>query len=177
MDSRTRDTLKIVPAQAGDARLLAELGRRTFHAAFAHNNDPKNLGLCMDALFGEEQQAAELADPARTVFLAYEGEDPIGYAHLVAGSRETCIVSERPLELRRFYFEPRAYGTPHTHALMRHCLEFARSGRFQEIWLGVWEENPRAMAFYRKYGFRQVGSHPFMVGPEVQTDLIFTLAL
>jgi len=40
------------------------------------------------------------------------------------------------------------------------------------VWLGVWEKNDKAILFYRKNGFYEVGTHFFFMGEEKQTDFI-----
>jgi diamine N-acetyltransferase len=64
------------------------------------------------------------------------------------------------------------HGTGLAHHLMAHVLARAEAARAAEVWLGVWERNPRALAFYRKWGFDVVGEHIFKLGEDPQRDLI-----
>ena len=57
------------------------------------------------------------------------------------------------------------------------AIEAARSRGARSLWLGVWERNPRAVAFYRKYGFTRVGEHTFMLGADAQVDWVFVRPL
>jgi ribosomal protein S18 acetylase RimI-like enzyme len=164
-----RPTLRL--ATPTDAALLAELGARTFSDAFASDNRPEDMALYLAKCFGEAQQAAELADPRSTFLLSSLGMAPVGYAKLRAGDDPPgCITGLRPLELQRLYVEQRWLGRGVGDALMRGCLDEARRCSHRVLWLGVWEHNPRAIAFYRRWGFQDVGSHAFVLGREVQTD-------
>jgi ribosomal protein S18 acetylase RimI-like enzyme len=77
----------------------------------------------------------------------------------------------------RFYVDPIRHGHGIAQTLMDAVLTTARADAAHTIWLGVWERNPRAIAFYRKCGFEDVGSHPFLVGTDLQTDRVMTRAL
>jgi ribosomal protein S18 acetylase RimI-like enzyme len=57
------------------------------------------------------------------------------------------------------------------------ALDAARARGAQTMWLGVWERNPRAVAFYSKYGFTRVGEHTFMLGADAQTDWVLARGL
>ena len=83
-----------------------------------------------------------------------------------------CVTHERTIELHRFYVDRSAHGTGVAQALMSAVREAAREFGGRHIWLGVWERNPRAIAFYTKVGFVDVGSTVFYVGPDRQTDRV-----
>lgn len=159
-------------AAVADAALISDLGRRTFDEAFTATNDPVSMRDYMDAAFRTEVQTVELSDPANHFYLAQIGDQTPGYAMLRADSREPEIVAERPIELVRMYSLQAWVGRGIGPALMDHCLNEAKRMGHDAIWLGVWEFNPRAQSFYRKYGFREVGTHVFQLGPEAQTDLL-----
>jgi ribosomal protein S18 acetylase RimI-like enzyme len=164
--------ITIRPATLDDAELLAELGRRTFDEAFTPTNDPVSMRDYMDSAFAPEVQRAELVDENNFFSIAEVEGQPAGYSMLRHCSAEPSIVAEQPIELVRLYTSQSWLGRGIGPALMDHCLaEAARLGH-DVIWLGVWEFNPRAQAFYRKYGFREVGTHVFHLGPEAQTDLL-----
>lgn len=159
-------------ATAVDAVLLADIGRRSFDEAFSPTNDPQSMSEYMDQAFNPAVQAEELTDPDNQFFIADIDGRAAGYAMLRAGSVEPGITGENPIELVRLYALQAWLGRGVGAALMDHCLTIARSADHDIIWLGVWEFNPRAQAFYRKYGFTEVGTHIFHLGPEAQTDLL-----
>ncbi len=159
-------------ASRNDAETLTELGIRTFRDTFGPDNDSQDLEAYLTSAFTPPQIASELADPTVTFLLAYAAEKPIGYAKLKPGQVPVCVHSFKPVELVRLYVEKGVIGKGYGAALMAACIEEARQSGYETLWLGVWKRNERAQNFYRKRGFRQVGSKEFIVGKDVQKDLI-----
>lgn len=171
----TKFTLR--QAASSDAALLAELGARIFHETFAADNALEDMAAYLETAFHPNQVAKELSDP-RALFLIAESEGaPIGYAKLLAGEPEPCVAGPRPIELVRLYVQADWHGKGVGAELMRACLEQAQTMGFETIWLGVWPQNRRADAFYRKWGFREVGTHTFQFGSDAQTDLVMERSL
>lgn len=164
--------LAILDAVPEDAGLLADLGRRTFAETFAGTNDPVRLARFLEETYSPARQGEELRDPALTTLLARVDGVPAGFAQLRRGPGEPCVDGPAPVELQRIYALAAFLGTGVGKALLAACVDRARAAGFRTLWLGVWEHNPRALAFYARHGFRQVGSHPFDVGGDLQTDLI-----
>ncbi|MEO6390771.1 MAG: GNAT family N-acetyltransferase [Pyrinomonadaceae bacterium] len=164
-------------ATIADAALLADIGHRSFDEAFTPTNDAQSMSEYMGQAFSHAVQAEELADPDNQFFIADIDGVAAGYAMLRAGSVEPGITGDNPIELVRLYALQAWVGRGVGAALMDHCLTIARTSDHDIIWLGVWEFNPRAQAFYRKYGFAEVGTHVFHLGPEAQTDLLMQRAL
>lgn len=164
-------------ARDGDAAALAELAERSFRDAFSVGADPADMALHCTASFGPGIQAREIADPGWVTIVAEDDAALIGFAQLRLRSAKHCVVAERPSELYRFYVSRRWHGGGVAQQIMDEVLRTAaRAGR-DRIWLGVWEENPRALAFYRKYGFEVVGEHVFPFGAERLTDLIMAAGI
>ena len=164
-------------AALSDAAALAELAGRTFTETFASDNSPEDLDSHLRTSYGVPQQTAEIEDLAVTTLLALQREEPIGFAQVRRKAAPSCVISERPIELHRFYLARSAQGKGFAAPLMRAAREAARELGGLHIWLGVWERNPRAIAFYLKSGFVQVGSHVFTVGSDRQTDFVFVSPL
>jgi GNAT superfamily N-acetyltransferase len=160
-----------------DAALLSELGARTFAETFAADNTPEDLAAYTTASFNVAQQTAELEDPASIFLIAEINGTAAGYARLRAGEPEKCIEGANPIELVRLYVSRDWLGKGFGGELMRACLDAARQAGHETIWLGVWEGNPRAQAFYRKWNFRAVGEHIFPLGLDLQRDLLMERAL
>ena len=161
-------------ATVDDAKSLTDLSYTTFWDAFAHHpkNAPDDLAHYMRQAFSVEQIADELNDP-RAVFLVAEIEGELaGYAKLVCDHIEPGISAEKPIELNRLYSQQKFLGQGVGQTLMDACFDLARENGFDTIWLGVWEYNPRAQRFYEKNGFKEVGSHTFVLGSDPQTDLL-----
>jgi ribosomal protein S18 acetylase RimI-like enzyme len=165
-------------AVSADATLLAEIGERTFSDTFAADNTPEDMAQYLATAFSPIVQAAELAEPEVTILIAEAGGTVVGYAKLqTSGDVPDCVSRDHPIEIARLYVEKKHHGEGVGAALMGECLSVAKSLGAQTIWLGVWERNYRAQAFYRKYGFREVGSHEFRLGSDVQRDLLLERAL
>jgi len=169
--------LTIRRADPADARLLAELGARTFSDTFAADNTPDDMAAYLAFAFGPAIQAAELADPRNTFLIVEVGGEVAGYAHLRAGEAPGCVSADRPVEIVRLYASRECQGRGIGAALMRACFEAAQASGGGTVWLGVWERNARARAFYDRWGFRHVGTHEFRLGADAQTDLLMEKAL
>jgi len=162
---------------AADAALLAEIGRRTFEQAFGSQNDPEQLARYLGEAFSEARLRDELAALGSSFFLAEDGDRARGYARILAGPAPEGVPAERPLELVRIYVDAAAQGLGVGAALMRACLEAGSAGGHDRVWLGVWERNPRAIAFYERWGFETVGRKTFVIGDDVQRDLVMARPL
>ena len=169
--------MKIRYGTTDDAKMLSELGVRTFYDTFAKDNTPENIEAYLKASFSQEIQFNELSEPDN-IFLIVESQDtPIGYAQLIMNSRDNAIKRNRPLEVRRIYAVQEYQGKGVGKALMQATIHEARQRGCDCVWLGVWEKNQRAIEFYKKWGFREVGTHLFSVGNDPQNDYVMELEL
>jgi len=164
-------------ANREDAGLLAELGARTFAQTFATDNTPEDMAAYVAASFNLAQQTAELADPESTFLIAEVGGLPAGYAKLRAGEPAEQVDGAKPVELVRLYVSLEWLGRGIGEALMHACVDEAREAGHDAIWLGVWERNGRAQAFYRKWNFRVIGEHVFQLGSDSQRDILMERAI
>jgi len=168
------EQIKIRKATPADAKPLTDLAYTTFWDAFAHHpkNAPEDLNHYMRQAFNLEQIAAELTDDNSIFLIAEIDGKPAGYAKLIVESTEDGITATRPIELSRLYSHREYLGKGVGQNLMDACFEHAKTRGHDIMWLGVWEYNPRAQAFYTKNGFREVGKHTFQLGSDPQTDLL-----
>lgn len=164
-------------ADTTDADLLAELGRRTFEETFAVDNTAEDMAAYLASSFNPARQTAELADPASIFLIAEVSGVAAGYAKLHPGKTPKEIEGSSPIELVRLYVLREWLGRGVGEALMRACLNEARSAGYETIWLGVWERNVRAQAFYRKWNFRDVGEQVFLLGSDQQRDIVMERAV
>jgi len=160
-----------------DAGLLSELGASTFSETFAADNTPEDLAAYVAVSFNVAQQTAELEDPASTLLIAEVDGRAAGYAKLHDGEAEKGVEGAKPVELVRLYVSRDWLGRGIGEQLMRACIDEARQAGHETIWLGVWERNPRAIAFYEKWGFRRAGEKRFVVGTDSQRDHVMALRL
>lgn len=170
-------TVRIRRAAEADAVQLSELGARVFHDTFAADNQPGDMDAYMAGAFGVTQQASELADPAVFTLLAEVDARMVGYAQLRRREPPPCVSGPEPVQLWRFYVERAYHGRGMAQSLMEAVYQAARAWGGQTLWLAVWEDNPRAIAFYRKCGFVAAGREDFWLGSVLQQDHVMTLAL
>jgi diamine N-acetyltransferase len=175
----TLPPLQIRPARPEDAEPLAALAAQTFRDAFAPENAAEDIEAYVSESFSTERLRAELLDDNNTFLLAFvpRSSAPDGYAKLRRGEPDSSVTGPDPIELHRLYVERNAIGSGVGAALMRASLEVARRGGRKTLWLGVWEKNARAIAFYERWGFETVGQHVFCLGSDDQTDLIMQRAM
>jgi GNAT superfamily N-acetyltransferase len=159
-------------ARPEDAPALAELAARTFRDTFGADNRPDDLALHLASAYGLSQQSGELADPDIITLVAADGGALVAFAQLRRGTPPASVVGAAPIELWRFYLAAEWQGRGLAQQLMSRVVEAARHAGAATLWLGVWERNPRAIAFYRKEGYAEVGTHVFVVGTDPQTDWI-----
>lgn len=159
-------------AGPSDAALLAALGARAFADTFAADNSPEDLAAYLAGAFGEAIQRAELEDPGCTVFLAERGDEVVGFLTLREGPTPACVPWSDVIEIARLYAVHSAIGSGVGATLMRRAIAEALMRGREGIWLGVWERNARAIAFYQRFDFHQAGSQPFMLGRDRQIDLV-----
>ncbi len=163
-------TVDIRLAGVADAATIADMSRRTFYDSFAGQNTPEDIAQYMDTQFTREQLMAEVGQPGNIFLLAYMDDQPMGYARLMEHAPPPELGEGPALEVVRIYAEKAAIGKGVGRALMQYALDLAREKDKKWVWLGVWEHNHRAIAFYTKWGFEKCGDHPFVVGSDIQTD-------
>jgi GNAT superfamily N-acetyltransferase len=169
--------LRIRRATAADAQLIATLGTDTFVASFGAQNTPENLAKHLAKAFGEDTLRRELASSSFTYLIAEMDGRTAGYACVHEGSPPPCVTGEAPIEVLRFYVVQDFHGSGIAQALMDTCAEDARSRGGRTLWLGVWDQNPRAIRFYKKWGFEDVGGQTFMLGDDPQQDRVLSRPL
>jgi len=155
-----------------DAAVLSELAKRTFEATFTGTCTEEDMVGFQEQYYNIAQMTRELSDPDDLIFFALSGEEPIGYIRF--GENEVPFDydrSLRALELNRLYIDVAFKGKGIAQQMMDFYLQYANDHGYRLLWLGVWEYNYRAQAFYKKYGFAFNGfTHPFPVGSTPQTD-------
>lgn len=162
---------------SADAAALAEFAARTFREAFAADNRPEDMALHLATFYSPATQLAELLDPAICTLLAESGGRLAGFAQVRTGPVPACVTGPEPIELGRFYVDRPWHGRGVAPALMQRAVEEASRRGGLTFWLGVFERNARARAFYEKQGFVDVGTQFFMVGTDRQRDRVMVRAL
>lgn len=159
-----------------DASELAALAERTFRETFAADNTAADMAEHCGASYSTAIQARELADPRLDTLVCERDRHLIAYAQLRPGAAPG-VTGVAPIELWRFYVDAPYHGRGVAQQLMVEVFNVARTRAADTLWLGVWERNLRAQAFYRKAGFIDVGAHEFRVGQDIQIDRVMARRL
>ena len=160
-------------ANSSDAELIADLSRETFYNAFARYNTKANMDKFMNEVFTREKLIAEVGAPGNIFLLAYNNDEPAGYVRMRDKSiPEEPLGTDNVIEIVRIYTASSEIGKGIGSLLVKECVSIAKEMQRQYIWLGVWEKNDKAIRFYERHGFKTFGDHIFMLGDDVQTDLL-----
>lgn len=171
------ETFFIRPSTSSDVEIIADLSARTFVSAYKSMLPEEALGDFVVSAFSQNKIREEMDIPGSHFLLAYEGETPVGYAFLREAGPPIGVAGAKPVELARIYFEELITGKGYGSMLMNACIDKAIQAGYDVLWLGVWERNERAVRFYEKRGFVQVGSLPFVFGDQLHTDLVMARSI
>ena len=163
---------KVRRAAIADIPVLVELSASTFRDTYASAHEPTEVERHIALNFTPAQIAAEISGPASSVLLACVADEPVGYAALRIGPYPYCVPGPAPIELGRLYLTKASIGKGFGSALMRACLEEQARLGGGTLWLGVWDRNVLAYAFYEKWGFRRVGTYEFLFGVTPHRDVV-----
>jgi diamine N-acetyltransferase len=173
----TVPSVTIHRAGHGDLQSLAALAGQTFREAYAATNPEDDLEAYIEDHFNAAALATALADARNAFFVARVDGSLAGYANLRAGVVPAPLAGTSAIEIQRIYVSGEHYGRKVGAALMGHLLDEARTTGHDVIWLGVWQENARAIRFYEQWGFEACGSDTFQLGDNLQVDWLMRKAL
>lgn len=156
---------------------LQRLSRETFFETFSPLNTAENMKRYLEREFSTEKLEAELRDPESAFYFALQGQQEAGYLKLNFGESQTDLKAADAVEIERIYVRSEFQGKRVGQRLLDFAIQVARERKAHYIWLGVWEENVKAIRFYQKNGFLVFGKHLFMLGKDEQTDLKMKLVL
>jgi len=159
-------------ASADDLEVIQQLGKETFYETFSMHNSEEEMQKYLEESFSSEKMSKEINTPESRFFIAWEEENPVGYLKVNTGKAQTELQDDFSLEIERIYVKSSHHGKKVGQLLYEKALEIASEEGKKYIWLGVWEENKRAVSFYKKNGFEEFDKHIFRLGSEEQTDLM-----
>ena len=159
-------------AEPTDDPYLAELGARTFHTAFAADNNPADIDAYVAEAFSDDTILQEFKDPQSVFLLAVAGDTNVGYAKIRKGKAPDCVDGPKPIELERIYVDASKQSGGVGATLMQAVFDYAKDEGYGTVWLGAWEKNPDACRFYERQGFSRVGTKYFMLGSDRQNDVV-----
>ncbi|HMG94256.1 MAG TPA: GNAT family N-acetyltransferase [Chryseolinea sp.] len=166
------ENIRIRTATINDARLLAELGATTFHDTFKSSNTDEDMKLYLANNFSTEQLESEFKEEGSIFIIAEDKDKAVGYAKMRKAGEPEGLNESNQIEIERIYSSKEYIGKAVGKTLMEACLDIAKKAGHNVAWLGVWEHNPRAISFYEKWGFIRFGTHPFLLGTDLQTDIL-----
>jgi ribosomal protein S18 acetylase RimI-like enzyme len=170
-------TVKIFRVDIDEVSVLRRIARTAFSETFADHNKPENVEKYLDESFTIEKLSDELSNTNSQFFFALVNHEPIGYLKVNVGDAQTELEDGGGMELQRIYVLQDYHGKSVGQALFEKAKSLAIEGGYPYLWLGVWEENHRALNFYRKNGFVPFDKHIFKMGDEEQTDWMMKLDL
>lgn len=167
-------TMQLQRVTSAEIAALRQISIETFTATFGSQNTPANLRAYLARAYSEAQLTRELNQPGTTFELMLVDHQLAGYLKLNVGAAQSESMGADALEVERIYvkqaFKRQGLGT----ALITHALQVAQQGGQRTVWLGVWEHNDAAQAFYAHMGFEAVSDHVFQLGDDVQRDIIMS---
>jgi ribosomal protein S18 acetylase RimI-like enzyme len=169
--------IKIEQINHSHIAALQQIGRQTFSETFAESNTAKNMAKYLGEAYSFEKLSAELNNPNSLFYFAILDEKVIGYLKLNMGGSQTELKDNDALEIERIYVLKDYHGKKVGQLLFDKAIAIANQQHLAYVWLGVWEENKRALQFYTKNGFVEFDQHVFVLGDEAQTDIMMKLVL
>ena len=160
-----------------DIAALQKIGRQTFEETFSDSNSEENMATYLEKSFTAKKLMAELQDPNSEFYFALSDEEVIGYLKINFGASQTEVQDHKAMEIERIYASKAYHGKGVGQVLYDKAIEVAKAKKADYVWLGVWEENPRAIRFYEKNGFVSFDKHIFTLGDDEQTDIMMRLRL
>ena len=155
-----------------DLESLQIIAKQTFFDTFSPHNTEENMALYMSTGFTPEKLTLEIQNKNSQFFFALCENEVIGYLKVNKGDAQTELQDAQSLEIERIYVSKDFHGRKVGQILYDKALEIAGETGVDYIWLGVWEENHRAVQFYKKNGFVEFNQHIFKFGSEDQTDVM-----
>ena len=177
---------------------LVKISRQTFYDTFLPVNSEENMKKYLEESLSDEKLQSELNNDNSAFYFAVlimdenfskekrrendiHSAEPvekiIGYLKLNFGNEQTELKDEKAIEIERIYVLKEFHGKKVGQLLYSKAIEIAQERNADFVWLGVWEENHKAINFYKKNGFIEFDQHKFVLGNDEQTDLMMKLKL
>ncbi len=164
------ESITIRIASLDDIEAIMSLGIRTFRDTFDEVNTPDNMIKYISETFTQKRIGEEILEANSCYFLAEQDGEAIGYARVREAEAPEGVGPGKALEIHRLYADKKFIGKRVGYLLMSECLQYAKDNQYECVWLGVWENNDRAIAFYKRWGFERFSEHTFLLGDDAQTD-------
>jgi ribosomal protein S18 acetylase RimI-like enzyme len=171
------NSTEIIAVTLNDLAVLQKIGMETFYESFSSVNTEENMTQYLAEAYSLDKLTDELNNPNSSFYFAVVNDKIIGYLKINFGDSQTELKQEHALEIERIYVLQAYHGKKIGQLLFEKAMELAHEKNADYVWLGVWEENPRAISFYKKNGFVEFDKHIFKLGDDEQTDIMMKLQL
>lgn len=169
--------IEITKIDLNEIEQLQIIGKETFFETFAEGNSEENMKKYLEESFTNELLKTELTNPNSEFYFARMDNNVIGYLKINFGNAQTELKNNKTIEIERIYVLKEFHGKNAGQVLFEKAFEIAKQLNADYLWLGVWEENPRAINFYKKNGFVEFDKHVFKLGDDEQTDIMMKLQI
>lgn len=160
-----------------DIEELHALAVETFVDTFAPVNTQEDMDHYVQTSLSKERLLSELADPNSLWFIAKQDNEDVGYVKVNFKDAQTELKSANSMEIERIYVRKKFQGKGFGQVLLTKAIETAADTHVDFVWLGVWEKNFKAIAFYEKNNFIPFDTHAFKLGNDLQTDILMKYEL
>jgi ribosomal protein S18 acetylase RimI-like enzyme len=169
--------VSVKEASIDDAEVISELSAETFFETYSWYNTPENMRAYTGKYFSVEQTKKDFETKDTHFFLAESANEIIGYAKLRVFENPEELAGKKHIEIERIYVQKKHHDKKAGYAIIKHCVAFAKEKKYEIIWLGVWEQNHKAIKFYGRVGFEKFGVHDFQLGNDAQKDYLLKMDL
>lgn len=166
------ENIEVKSVTHNEIEQLQQIGRQTFFETFSEGNTEENMKKYLEDGFSLEKLTMELNNENSVFYFALLNHEAIGYLKLNFGQSQTELQDDKALEIERIYVLQEFHGKKVGQVLYEKAMQIAKQISARYVWLGVWEENPRAIGFYKKNGFLEFDRHIFKLGDDEQTDIM-----
>jgi ribosomal protein S18 acetylase RimI-like enzyme len=165
-------SISIQKTALNEVEALQEISRLTFYETFAAVNTRENMSLFLENDLSLERLSEELSNPNSEFYFAFCEDEVIGYLKINYKSAQNEHKTANSIEIERIYVKKMFLGKKVGKSLLEHAFDLSKQNQLDFIWLGVWEENQRAIHFYKQFDFEEYDKHVFMLGKDSQTDIL-----
>ena len=169
--------IEITKIDLKEIEQLKIISKQTFFETFAEGNSEENMKKYLEESFTTELLKTELTNPNSEFYFTRMDNNVIGYLKINFGQAQTELKDKSAIEIERIYVLKEFQGKQIGQVLFNKAFEIAKQLNADYLWLGVWEENPRAINFYKKNGFVEFDKHVFKLGDDEQTDIMMKLQI
>lgn len=166
------DNIQLRSVEVGDLEVLQQISEQTFVETFADVNTEEDMKKFLAEAYNLDKLMGEVSNAFTEFYFAEIDKRVIGYLKINTGSAQTEQQGDEALEIERIYVVKEFLGQQIGQLLFDKAIDRAKGTRKSFVWLGVWEENKRALRFYEKNGFIAFDKHIFQLGSDEQIDIM-----